>query len=73
MGFLFVPPRLVLYACCQGPVHLVIGNCFSWKTCILVRTDGSFILSTGDSERKHVFRKMEGKSFKAESGEKMAV
>lgn len=41
---------------CKGPAHLVVGNCFSWKTCILIRTGESCILSRRHSAEKTYFQ-----------------
>lgn len=54
---------LVLVLYCKGPVHLVIGNCFSWKTCILIRAGESCMLSRGHSAQKTCFQEDGGEEY----------
>lgn len=57
--FLFCLHALFCFdALLQGPysVHLVIGNCFSWKTGVLIRPGESCMLSRGHSAKETYFQ-----------------
>lgn len=50
----------VLYACCQGSLQLVLGNCISLRTPILIKKDVTCILPTGNSAREACFQENKG-------------
>lgn len=50
----------VLYACCQVSLQLVLGNCISLRTPILIKKDVTCILPTGNSARETCFQENKG-------------
>lgn len=69
-SFLFPFPPTPVCMLAASVLFTLTGKCFSWKTCILIRTDESLNLVSclqGTVKRKQVFGRMKGKITKTDS------